>query len=498
MLLFRTKLFETILAMTVSERDRIPDFILSPAFFIKEGKILEFYTLYRREVEKYERGEPFIDTEEGIYRLWLPTNEWNQKTFDSMESRLLNVVKKAIIYKNAGIDKLKSDNLTEEEEHGIEIKQLLYLAQFYQERKLHQQFENTINRLKILHNSFPLSNEHYYTYYLTASEQYNVASLYRTPERNAQRMEALDSLDLHYIVTKLSLLIQLEPSIKEEIEPQLQHLENLNNSSNPLFSRIIGLYRMAFLLIWHKEGENESILQKYLDVLEDDIHLLPTEQQKNLYTYARNFCSIEYKKGKTQYLNILFKLVKKNLKAGLFYHRDGTVSDGILHSAVRNIIVIALKLEQSDWALNFLEEHKTKIIAANPAEQQRFYHFNKACYYFQLKRYDEALFLLKRDFDDERYRLAARALEIKLFFEKNGKKEKEIDFLENRIAAFETYLSRNTLSELDKAGYRNFLKFVKRLNKQKRITSKDLEEKSIAEREWLLEKVQQMNELKNS
>jgi hypothetical protein len=497
MLLFRTKLFETILAMTVSERDRIPDFILSPAFLIKSKKILDLYTLLRTEIEKYERGEPCIETEEGIYELWSPTKEWNQQTFDSLESRLLNIIKKAIIYQNAGIDKLKSD-ITKEEEQSIEIKQLLYLAQFYQERKLHQQFENTINRLKILHNSFPLSNDHYYTNYLTVYEEYNVASLYRTPERNTKTIEVLENFDLYYLVNKLSLLIQFEPSFRGKVEYHLEQLENLSSHQNPLFRRIIDLYRMAFSLIWHKEGEDESILEKYLDVLEDDIHLLPLEQQKNLYTYARNFCGLKYKKGKRHYLNILFRLFKKNLKAGLLYHKDGTIPDGILHTSVQTIVTIALKLEQFDWALNFLNDHKTKIIAATPAEQQRFYHFNMACYHFQLKEYDEALFLLKMDFDDERYRLVARVLEIKLLFERNNKTEKEIEFLGNRIAAFETYLSRNYMSELDKAGYRNFLKFVKRLNKKKRITFSDLvAQTTIAEREWLLEKVHQMNELYN-
>lgn len=495
MQLFRTKLFETILAMTVSERDRIPDFILSPALFYKEGKILELYTLIRGEIEKYERGEPSIDTEEGIYKMWAPKKEWSQKTFDSLESRLLNIIKKAIVYQYAGIEKFRLDIV--EDDHSIEIKQLLYLAQFYQERKLHQQFENTINRLKVLHNSYPLSNEHYYTRYLAAHEEFKVASRYRMPERHVKRIDALENFDLYYLVNKLSLLVLAEPIIKVEMESQLQALENLNNNQNPLFQRIINLYRMAFSVRCYKEGEDERILEDYLDILEKDSHLLPTEQQKNLYTYARNFCTFKYKNGNIQYLIILFKLIQKNLKAGFFYHKDGTITDGILHSSIQSIVAIALKLEQADWALNFLNEHKTKIIAPNPAEQQRFYHFNLACYHFQLKEYDAALELLKIDFDDDRYRLVARALEIKLYFEKDDKKEKEFEFLESRIAAFETYLSRNDMPDLDKTGYRNFIKLIKKMNKQKRISSKDLEEKnSIAEREWILEKVEIMNKRK--
>ena len=134
MLILRTKLFETILAMKVSERDRIPDFISSPIFFVKEEKILELYILLRKEIEKYENGEKYAETEEEIYNLLSPNKKWNQKTFDSMESRLLNVIKKAIIYQYATFEKFRPELLSEEEEVNIEIKQLLLLAKFYRER----------------------------------------------------------------------------------------------------------------------------------------------------------------------------------------------------------------------------------------------------------------------------------------------------------------------------------------------------------------------------
>jgi hypothetical protein len=495
MVLIRTKLFETILAMTASERDRIPDFILSPVFFAKEDKILELYILLRKEVEKHEQGAFCIQSEEELYKLLSPSKEWNQKTFDSMESRLLNVIKKAIVYQYAGIDRFKLD-VTKEDELNIEIKQLLFLAQFYRERKLLQQFDNTINRIKILQNSSPLSNEHYYTSFLTIQEEYEVASLYRMPERNNKRVETLESLDLYYLINKLSILIQFEPPIKEDIEKKLRNLENLSDEHNPLFNRIIDLYRKAFTLIWYKNKEEETILEEYLTALDADAHLLPAEQQKSLYTYARNFCAIKYKTGEIYYLKTLFELIKKNLKTGLLYHKDGAMSEGILHNSLQNIVAIALKLQESEWALKFLKEHRTKIIAPNAAEQERFYHFNLACYHFQRKEYDEALLLLKTDFDDKLYQLMARALEIKLYFEKPNKKEKEIEFLESRINAFEVYLSRNEVTPLDKTGYRNFIKLTKKMNKQKRITTKDLEDKnSIAEREWIIEKAKTLNDI---
>ena len=495
MLLFNTKLFEAIHAMTVSERDSIPDFIASPVFLKKRGKILELYLLIREEVEKYEQGKPYLDTEEEIYE-YLSEKAWNQVTFDSMESRLLSVIRKALIYQYAGIDTFKSV-LTHEEERQLEIKQLLHLAQFYRERKLNKQFDSTISRLKALQDAPPYTNDYYYNRYLTAFEENEAAAAYRLHNRSDRQAATLDSFDLFYIVGKLSILILGEPPIKEEVELQLRNLEKVSLVPNPLYNRIIELYRNAFKLIWYEEGEDEMILQNYLDALETDVYLLPIEQQRNLYTVARNFCAIQYKKGKNHYLKISFELIKKNLKTGLLYYGNGASSDGILFGAVQNIVAIALKLQESDWVLTFLEAHRTKIIAPNEDERERFYNFNLACYYFQRQEYGEALTLLKTNFDDDRYKLIARALEIKLYFEKSDKNEAEREHLDKRIVAFETYLSRKDMSKLDKSGYRNFIKIVKKLLKLKSISNKELEKKrSIAEREWILKKVEEKKQWK--
>ncbi len=492
MLLTRTKLFETVLAMTTLERNRVPDFILSPFFYVKGDKTLEFYEILRTEVEKYERGEPNAQTEEELYSL-LSKRAWNQKTFDSMESRLLTIIKKAIVYQYSGIDNLKQD-VSEEEELNIEINQLLLLAQFYRERKLQQQFDSTINRLKVLQNTFPPIQGHYYTRFLITQEEYEYLHLNRSSGRKEKRIETLENLELSYIANKLSLLLQFDPPVKEEIEKELAHLEQFADKTNPLFSRIINLYSNAFTLIWHKEGEEETILHDFLKTLDEESILLPIAQRKDLYTIARNFCVIKYKNGKSQYLNTLFEIIKKNLKSGFFYHKDGAESEGIMFGSVQNIVSNALKLNESDWALKFLEEHRTKIIAPNSSEQKRFYNFNLACCHFQRKEYDTALQLLNIDFDDDRYRLIARALEIKLYFEKPNKKDKEVEFLDNRIGAFETYLSRNDMPELDKVGYRNFIKIIKKMLKLKIVTPRNLEDKdSIAEREWLVEKSDEVN-----
>ncbi|MBL7813647.1 MAG: hypothetical protein JNL70_01490 [Saprospiraceae bacterium] len=483
------------MALTVSERDRIPDFILSSFHSIKGDKPLDFYNILRGEIEKFEKGENFAQTEQELYKLVSPNKEWNQRTFDSMESRLLNIVKKTIIYKYANIDKLDGE-MTDEEEAKIEINQLLLLVRFYRERKLHQQFENTINRLKTLQENLPLIDDYFYFQYLITQEEYDNASIYRLPERIDKRVLALDSLDMYYIVNKLTILLHFEPPIKTEIEPQLEVLSKLANSSNPFFSRIFSLYKNAFHLLWIKDSddEDEQLLDSYLQILNVNSSLLPKTQQKDLYGVARNFCVAKYKKGKTQYLKILFDLNKKNLKAGLFYHKDGTISEGIVFGALQNIVAIALRLKEIDWVLSFLKEHRHKIITPNAEEQERFYNFNMACCHFQLKEYDAALQLLNIEFDDKRYHLMARTLEIKLYYEKDNKKDKEEDFLSNRISALETYLARNDVLLVDKIGYRNFIKLLKKLIKNKKITEKDLADKnSIAEREWLIEKSKELN-----
>ena len=92
MLLDKTKLFQTIGALTPDERNQIPYFIASPIFYkgTNRERLVKLYQILRGEIQKRETDATAdILTEQEIYALLYPNMAWNQSTFDPLESLLL-------------------------------------------------------------------------------------------------------------------------------------------------------------------------------------------------------------------------------------------------------------------------------------------------------------------------------------------------------------------------------------------------------------------------
>jgi hypothetical protein len=183
-------------------------------------------------------------------------------------------------------------------------------------------------------------------------------------------------------------------------------------------------------------------------------------------------------------------IYKDNLAAGLLYRSWGELPNGILFRSVQSIVNTALKENETEWALKFLEEHRNLIIAFSPQEQERFYHYNLARCYFQQKKYSEAFELLQLGFVDDKYNLAARSLEIKLYIEKTDKKDRENEYLEDRLSAFSVCLTGPKINPVDRNSFRHFIRLTRKYLKKKYLSEKDFPENaSIAELDWLRSKI---------
>ena len=129
---------------------------------------------------------------------------------------------------------------------------------------------------------------------------------------------------------------------------------------------------------------------------------------------------------------------------------------------------------------------------------EEIYANNLARYYFELKKFDQALDCLAQNYDDTYYKIAAKLIEIKIYY------EQENDLLEYKMQAFKVYLHRistSLLPEVHKKGFKNFIDLLKQichpstLNNLARITKlqqKLKDRKVIAERDWLQQKLEEM------
>jgi len=240
------------------------------------------------------------------------------------------------------------------------------------------------------------------------------------------------------------------------------------------------------------ELEKELSVKAYngmLNLLEEYDSKVPSETLLSFYTNANNFCSDQIEKGNIEFNKIVLDLYKimhaKNLLA-----IDNKISIYLL----KNIITIACKNKEFDWAIKILEHYKSYI--SKPLKMQ-VYDFNAGIIAFYRKDYDAAheKFITVGDLNFTYY-INARILILKCFY------EKEKQYSEPTVQAFRSaeryFLNNNIINAQTKKGLKNFIQILINLYRihhkatkmtKERLLEKLEKQKVNTDKQWLLEKI---------
>jgi hypothetical protein len=213
------------------------------------------------------------------------------------------------------------------------------------------------------------------------------------------------------------------------------------------------------------------------------------------FSYLRNYCIHLYKHGYFDLINELHQIQKDNLDKGYLLYQ------GKIHSTTYTSIAnTAFLSENYDWACQFIDDFKSHIIDVESADEA--FHLNKACYYFYVKQYEKSIEILPPNSNNLDRHLIARRLEIKIYFETDS------ELLIYKVEAFKVYIhraSKKIISEATRERNANFANLLYQLiqtprsdkSKLTKILSRIEEKQQVAEKEWLLEKVNHLIPKKN-
>ena len=230
--------------------------------------------------------------------------------------------------------------------------------------------------------------------------------------------------------------------------------------------------------------ELESILIRYE-------HQITKEKLEWFYVFLRNTCVLLINSGSEDLWGTLHRLQQDNLARGYLYlsGHQGQLSP----STVLNLVNVGLYVQNYDWVRTFLEAHKERIQGDN--ESLDFYRLNSACHLFATGQYRQALDLIPAASGFVDYHLMARRLEIKCYFELKD------DLLHYKLDAFRMYISRTSqkfLSAILRTQNADFVNLLVQILQSapgdkprfQRLQSRILSKKGVAERRWLLAKVE--------
>lgn len=318
-------------------------------------------------------------------------------------------------------------------------------------------------------------------------ERYRLLSVgQRTIPLNLQAVS--DQTDRAYFARKLReacFALSHQVVFKAEYDLGLLNalVEHIAHTPHLLELPAIGLYYYCYQFL--KSPENEALFQQFKNALLVQMQQLPAEEQRNLHLLALNYCIKQVNLQKNDYIRETFELYQSALKSDLLLE-NGTLS----HFAFNNIVAVAIKAGEMDWAEQFIE-NQVVFIEKKHRESARSLNLARVAY-FRRDTGKALLYLQQADYKDLINNLIAKTIQMKIYYETD-----EYDVLEAHLENMRNYIRRQRLIGFHKVNYLNIIRFAKklaRMNPNSRAEKTALraqieQETDLTEKEWFLEQL---------
>jgi hypothetical protein len=364
------------------------------------------------------------------------------------------------------------------------------LAQHYQNTNQWDFLNTTLNEWEVQNKQKNLKSLDYYK-----QEVAILGFKTKSNDTNKSHFELLGNLDTAldtlFIVQKLRFYAQqisnaqIMQSIVDTtfLAPIMTYIAQ---SPELLDTPLVKLYYLPLQLLTQNEA---FVFNDFLIFLSKNTDKFEIEDLRQAYLLAENICAINLRKGKADYWQYIFDLYAQEIKSGMLYNPDGSLRIAVF----KNVITVGLRLGKYDWTMAFLNDNQARLPAA---ERDDVYQYNLANIHFTQKNYDATLDLLNKiHYTDVFYKLSARVLRLKAYYELQITQPFYADLLESELAAFKVFIYRlHEISKEHKENYRHFMLFLEKISKlnykndKKRLALREKVEKTanVAEKAWLL------------
>lgn len=187
----------------------------------------------------------------------------------------------------------------------------------------------------------------------------------------------------------------------------------------------------------------------------------PPNEMRDIYFVAINYCIKKLNTGVALYIREAFELYRLSLEKGYL------LEDGVMpESTFSNIVTLAIKLKEYEWAKFFLDKHREQL---KMDFQQPLFHYSLAKLFYEeqqlaLSMQQLALVETKASF----LFLGARTLQIKICYE-----IQDFGLLEHLLESLRVYLQRRTDLGYRRENYENLIRFMRQLMKWQILTREE-------------------------
>lgn len=433
-----TKVVRQISAMDGRERERLRQFVHSPYFNRHEGtiKLLDFVLCELGKTKPKLKEARAQDAVKG---------SGTEQSLADLQSALMKLINQFL-----AVEQLNEESFHQE---VLTLKRTKELQRF-------NLLENRGKRLdsKVAKHKFRDGDTHLAAYEWKSINGYHQGETDRADTREMQAM--LNHLDRYYMVEKLRHACKLTANMMMLnthyeflfLESVLEYLNSEAGSSLIASGKEPSIDCYYHILMSLQEPDDYSHYARLLYYLGEGFPRLPLEHQRDVYSFASNYCIQRIRSGHAGYRSELMDLYRRGIDTGIIYIK-GEISE----YDYKNIVTLGSASQEFDWTGRFIEEHRERLPAA---KRDNAYALNKANYLYALKRLDEAARLLVTVTDsDIVYHLARVVLEIRIAYD-----QEDQEYALNLLETFRLYVRRSRkMSTKDKRSYINYTRFTRQL-----------------------------------
>jgi hypothetical protein len=458
------------LTKSLSKRDfrELRKVVRSPYFNQRED-VIQLYDY----IEKVFSEKLPDFSKEKAYKKLFPNKKYDDVLMRQLMSYLLKVIEKYLITEGVLQDDLESQL------------QLTHALRFRNADKLFEkqlaQFSESIDN-----QGFKNAKYHYMKFQIRLADHNYRGEKKRTSELNLQSLS--DELDYFYIAERMryASLIHAHQAVTNHNYQQpllintLEYVKQMEEIPPSIFA-----YYHAYKTL--TEPDNVDNFYNLRQIIIEKGNFFPERERKDLYVLATNYCIRRLNNGEKKYGLEALKLYRARMDNNVL------LENGILPIyTYNNILMLALKAEEYEWAESFLNDNKQYL---PEKERENIFNYNLALFYFRKGKeyYGEAMTLLQQvTLNEVLYNLDARRLLARIYFENN-----DFQALQSHIESSKIYLHRHKDIGYGHDSYVNFFRFLEKIQK---INMRDTKAKEIlrgemtstqllAERDWLINKL---------
>lgn len=431
----QSKLITILKSLDSTEFRQFYRYLQAP-LLTKSRDVLNLYDVIRKHYPTFDSTK--LDRQKVFKKLY-PKKAFDGNRFSILLFKLTKILDEYLIFLKFQQDEFQKKKL---------------LTQIYGERNLNVIFKKNTEELLIELDKQPYRDSlYFYDRYFLQQDYYFHVNTNKQGGIVEILKKALLSLEYFFNIERLRLGLDLKNRTHIYAECHEFTVANIHFPENNILYQLL----KKSIFLFEKQEEETFLEVKKLLVKQMD-RLSPTDKIY-IFQLLLNYTIQQLPKNEEKYLPAALDFYKIGLNTKILY------ANGLLTNSVfLNIVSAAAKLQEFDFAINFLEQNKNSI---NASTSQEMIQLAKSTIYFFQKDYDNVLVLLQQySFTNIIHKFAAKVLLIRTYYHISENNPTYQQLVIHNCETFEKLLRREErINLIKKKAFMNFIYLLKKIIK---------------------------------